>query len=50
MQDELRAEYDLTSLRVRKLGPGRNRFGGFVDHLRSVRSLDRDKNAGESCE
>lgn len=50
MQDELRAEYDLTSLRVRKLGPGRNRFGEFVDHLRSVREFDRQKSADESCE
>ena len=28
--DELRPEYDLKSLRVRKLGPGRKRFGGVV--------------------
>ena len=25
--DELKPEYDLKSLRVRKLGPGRRRFG-----------------------
>ena len=30
MDDELRPEYDLKSLRVRKLGPGRNSFGGVV--------------------
>lgn len=28
--DELRPEYYLKSLRVRKLGPGRRRFGDFV--------------------
>ena len=32
MGDELRAEYDLKSLRVRKLGPGRKSFGSVV-HL-----------------
>lgn len=33
MEDELRAEYDLKSLRVRKLGPGRKSFGGSVVRL-----------------
>ena len=28
--DELRPEYDLTSLRVRKLGPGRKSFGDVI--------------------
>jgi hypothetical protein len=28
--DDLRPEYDLKSLRVRKLGPGRKSFGGVV--------------------
>ena len=28
--DELRPEYDLKSLRVRRLGPGRRRFGNVV--------------------
>jgi hypothetical protein len=28
--DDLRPEYDLRSLRVRKLGPGRKRFGDVV--------------------
>lgn len=28
--DELRPEYDLKSLQVRKLGPGRKSFGDFV--------------------
>ena len=30
LDDELRSEYDLDSLRVRKLGPGRERFGNVV--------------------
>ena len=29
-EDELRPEYDLRSLRVRRLGPGRKRFGEVV--------------------
>ena len=29
-QDELRPEYDLRSLRVRKFGPARKQFGNFV--------------------
>jgi hypothetical protein len=28
--DELRPEYDLKALRVRRLGPGRERFGDVV--------------------
>ena len=30
MEDELRPEYDLSRLRVRKLGPSRKRFGDVV--------------------
>jgi hypothetical protein len=30
LEDELRLEYDLRSLRVRKLGPGRKSFGDVV--------------------
>ena len=30
INDELRPEYDLRSLRVRKLGSGRKSFGGVV--------------------
>ena len=33
MDDELRAEYDLKNLRVRRLGPGRKSFGGSVVRL-----------------
>lgn len=29
-EDELRPEYDLSTLRVRRLGPGRKRFGDVV--------------------
>ena len=35
MQDELREEYDLKSLRVRKLGPKRKSFGDTVIKLDS---------------
>jgi hypothetical protein len=31
--DELRPEYDLSNLRVRKLGPGRKSFGGMTIQL-----------------
>ena len=30
MKDELRAEYDLRKLRVKKLGPGRKSFGSTI--------------------
>lgn len=30
MEDELRSEYDLKSLRVRKVGSGRTGFGEFI--------------------
>jgi hypothetical protein len=30
MNDELRPEYDLRSLRVRRLGPGRKSFGEVI--------------------
>lgn len=33
MEDDLRTEYDLKSLRVRKLGPGRKEFGGTTVQL-----------------
>ncbi|MDZ8054468.1 MAG: hypothetical protein RMX68_002430 [Aulosira sp. ZfuVER01] len=33
MEDELRAEYDLKSLRVRRLGSGRKSFGGTTVRL-----------------
>ncbi len=31
--DDLRSEYDLSQLRVRKLGPAREQFGGPWVHL-----------------
>lgn len=33
LEDELRSEYDLKSLRVRKMGSGRKSFGGVVVRL-----------------
>ena len=33
MQDELRPEYDLRNLQVRKVGPERKHFGRFVVQL-----------------
>ena len=33
MQDEMRAEFDLKSLKLRKVGPGRKSFGKFVVQL-----------------
>jgi hypothetical protein len=33
MEDDLRTEYDLKSLRVRKLGSGRKSFAGITVHL-----------------
>lgn len=30
LNDDLRPEYDLHTLRVRKLGPGRKRFGDII--------------------
>ncbi|MCP4345521.1 MAG: hypothetical protein GY795_08345 [Desulfobacterales bacterium] len=33
MNDDLRDEYDLTRLRVRKMGPGRKNFNSVYVHL-----------------
>ncbi|RKZ47644.1 MAG: hypothetical protein DRR16_09335 [Candidatus Parabeggiatoa sp. nov. 3] len=33
MDDDLRSEYDLSSLRVRKVGPERKSFGGSIVQL-----------------
>ena len=33
LNDELRSEYDLRKLQVRRLGPGRKQFGGDVVRL-----------------
>ena len=30
MNDELRPEYDISKLKVRRLGPGRTTFGGTI--------------------
>jgi hypothetical protein len=33
LEDEMRSEYDLKTLRVRKFGPRRKNFGGIVVRL-----------------
>lgn len=33
LEDELRSEYDLKSLRIRRLGSGRKSFGGTIVRL-----------------
>jgi len=45
MEDELRPEYDLSTLRVRKLGPGRKRFGDVVRLEPDVAEAFPDANA-----
>ena len=39
MEDELRPEYDLKSMRVRKLGSGRRSFAGTTIQLEALRFL-----------
>ncbi|HET6852806.1 MAG TPA: hypothetical protein VFH46_10925 [Pyrinomonadaceae bacterium] len=45
LKDDLRPEYDLRSLRVRKLGPGRKRFGDVVRLEPDVADVFPDANA-----
>lgn len=45
MNDELRPEYDLRSLQVRKLGPERRSFGGVVRLEPDVANVFPDANA-----
>ena len=33
LEDDLRSEYDLKNLRVRRLGPGRKSFGDYIVRL-----------------
>ena len=48
MDDELRPEYDLKSLRVRKVGPKREGFGGLSVRLDpDVAELFPDSGIGE---
>ncbi len=42
IQDELRPEYDLRSLRVRKVGPERSGFGGFIQLAPDVAEIFPD--------
>ena len=44
-EDELRPEYDLRSLRVRKLGPGRKSFGDTIRLERDVAEAFPDADA-----
>jgi hypothetical protein len=44
-KDELRQEYDLRSLRVRKLGPGRKKFADTVRLEPDVAEVFPDANA-----
>ena len=46
INDDLRPEYDLRSLRVRKLGPGRKRFGKPSIETRE----GREHSSGDSSE
>ena len=41
-RDELRPEYDLKSLRVRKFGPARKQFGNFVKLAPDVAAVFSD--------
>ena len=43
--DELRSEYDLRSLRIRKFGPGRKSFGDTVRLERDVADVFPDADA-----
>ncbi len=45
MDDELRPEYDLRSLRVRKVGPGRKGFGPSVRLEEDVANVFPDSEA-----
>jgi len=44
-EDDLRPEYDLKSLRVRKVGPKRTGFGGYVQLAPDVAELFPDAEA-----
>ena len=45
MKSELRPEYDLSSLRVRKLGPGRKSFGDTIRLEPDVAEVFPDANS-----
>ena len=46
LNDELRPEYDLTQLQVRRLGPGRRQFGDHIVRLEpDVAAVFQDANA-----
>lgn len=46
LNDELRPEYDLSQLQVRRLGPGRRQFGDHIVRLEpDVAAVFQDANA-----
>jgi hypothetical protein len=45
MKDELRTEYDLRALRVRRLGPGRKSFGEIIRLAPDVTDVFPDADA-----
>jgi hypothetical protein len=45
LEDTLRVEYDLGSLRVRRLGPERKSFGGRIVHIEAAHESDRPANS-----
>jgi len=46
LNDELRSEYDLSQLQVRRLGPGRRQFGDHIVRLEpDVAAVFQDANA-----
>jgi hypothetical protein len=45
LTDELRSEYDLKTLHVRKLGPSRREFGEFIKLEPDVAEVFPDSNA-----
>jgi hypothetical protein len=45
LEDTLRPEYDLASLRVRRLGPGRKSFDGRIVQIEVVHESDRPSNS-----
>jgi hypothetical protein len=45
LEDELRLEYNLASLRIRRLGPERKSFGGRIVHIEVAHESDRPSNS-----
>jgi hypothetical protein len=45
LEDTLRPEYDLGSLKVRRLGPERKNFGEIISTIKVVHESDRPANS-----